>query len=67
LLTAHVAHARGSIARPLSDRELEAKLRELAAYGAPKVDAERLIAAIWSLDQTNNAVGVMRIAGLADR
>jgi 2-methylcitrate dehydratase PrpD len=67
LLTAHVAHARGSIARPLSDRELETKLRELAAYGAPKVDAERLIAAIWSLDQTNNAVGVMRIAGLADR
>jgi 2-methylcitrate dehydratase PrpD len=67
LLTAHVAHARGSIARPLSDRELETKLRELAAYGAPGIDAERLIASIWSLDQTNNAVGLIRIAGLADR
>jgi 2-methylcitrate dehydratase PrpD len=33
-LTAHVAHARGSLAQPLSDRELEAKLRELAAYVA---------------------------------
>jgi 2-methylcitrate dehydratase PrpD len=54
LLSAHIAHARGSLARPLSDRELEAKLRELATYGAPGVDAERLIASIWSIERTEN-------------
>jgi 2-methylcitrate dehydratase PrpD len=62
LLSAHIAHARGSIARPLSDRELESKLRELAAYGAPAVDAGQLIHSIWTLDKTENAAPVMRIA-----
>jgi 2-methylcitrate dehydratase PrpD len=62
LLSAHIAHARGSLARPLSDRELEAKLRELATYGAPGVDAERLIAALWTIDQTNSAGDVMKMA-----
>jgi 2-methylcitrate dehydratase PrpD len=60
--SAHIAHARGSIARPLSDRELEDKLRELAAYGAPGVDAGRLIDAVWALDKTDNAAAVMKIA-----
>ncbi len=49
-LTAHVPHARGSLARPLSDRELEAKLRDLAADGAPGCDAERLIEAVWRIE-----------------
>jgi 2-methylcitrate dehydratase PrpD len=61
-LSAHIAHARGSLARPLSDGELEAKLRELANYGAPGVNADRLIEAVWTLDQTNNVAAVMRIA-----
>jgi 2-methylcitrate dehydratase PrpD len=65
MLSAHIAHARGSLARPLSDRELEDKLRDLAAYGAPGVDADRLIAAIWTLDQTNNADTLMSIAAPA--
>jgi hypothetical protein len=60
--SAHIAHARGSIARPLSDRELEDKFRDLAAYGAPGVDAGRLIDAVWALDQTEHAAAVMRIA-----
>jgi hypothetical protein len=61
-LSAHIAHARGSLARPLSDGELEAKLRELANYGAPGVDAERLIEAVWTLDQTNTAGDVMKLS-----
>src|SRR5262249_17639206 len=60
--SAHIAHARGSIARPLSDRELEDKLRELAAYGAPGVDAGQLIDALWALDKTENAATAMKIA-----
>jgi len=62
LLSAHIAHARGSIARPLSDRELEAKLRELAAYGAPGIEAGRLIEAIWSIDQANSMANVMAMS-----
>ena len=62
LLSAHIAHARGSLARPLSDRELEEKLRELASYGAPSVDAKRLIQSLWQIDQTDDAAAVMRIA-----
>jgi len=67
LLTAHIAHARGSIARPLSDRELEAKLRELAAYGAPGVEAERLIAAVWAIDRMENVADVVAITAAAAR
>jgi 2-methylcitrate dehydratase PrpD len=54
MLTAHVAHARGSLARPLSDRELEAKLRDLAAYGAPGVEVERVIEAIWAIERAES-------------
>jgi 2-methylcitrate dehydratase PrpD len=62
MLSAHIAHARGSIARPLSDRELEDKFRDLAAYGAPGVDAARLIDAVWGLEKTNNAAEVMKLS-----
>jgi 2-methylcitrate dehydratase PrpD len=62
LRSAHIAHARGSIARPLSDRELEAKFRDLAAYGAPGVDAGRLTDAVWTIDRTNSAGDVMKMA-----
>ena len=62
LLSAHIAHARGSLARPLSDSELEAKLRDLAAHGAPGIDAGRLIEAVWTMDQTNTAGDVMKLA-----
>ena len=36
----------GTPGRPMSDAELDSKLRELAAYGAPFVDADGLIAAV---------------------
>jgi 2-methylcitrate dehydratase PrpD len=62
LLSAHIAHARGSIARPLSDRELEAKLRDLANYGAPGVDAERLIEAVWEIEKTDGAATLLSLA-----
>ena len=58
-LSAHIAHARGSLARPLSDGELEAKLRELANYGAPRVDAGRLIAGLWNIDQRESIGDLM--------
>jgi 2-methylcitrate dehydratase PrpD len=50
----HVARSRGTMARPMSDAELEAKFRSLAEYGAPTLDAERLIAAIWAIDDEHD-------------
>jgi hypothetical protein len=50
------------LARPLSDRELEAKFRDLAAYGAPGLEVGRVIAALWTIDQTNSAGDVMKMA-----
>ena len=67
LLSAHIAHARGSIARPLSDRELEAKLRDLAAHGAPGVDAGRLIETVWAIDKGKDVGDLITLARYPER
>jgi 2-methylcitrate dehydratase PrpD len=61
LRSAHIAHARGSLARPLSDRELEAKFRDLAAYGAPGIEADRLIPQLWVVERIDDiGEGILR-------
>lgn len=57
-----VERARGSLARPLTDAEIEAKFRALAASGSPAVAAEPLIEAVWSLDRLDDAGELMRLA-----
>jgi 2-methylcitrate dehydratase PrpD len=47
--------ARGSDANPLSDSDLEAKLRTAASGWNPRYDAAPLIDAIWTLDQSADA------------
>ncbi len=49
-LAATVLHARGSSERPLSDQDIEAKLRDLARYGAFRGPVDDVIAAVWQLD-----------------
>jgi 2-methylcitrate dehydratase PrpD len=49
--SAKVAEARGSLARPLSDADIEAKFRELARDGSPGIDSARAIEAIRALEQ----------------
>jgi 2-methylcitrate dehydratase PrpD len=49
LFECHVTQSRGTMARPMSDVELEAKFRSLAKYGSPTLDAEGLIATIWAM------------------
>lgn len=44
--------ARGSEANPLSDHDLQEKLRTAAAGWNPNYDAASLIEAIWSIDRT---------------
>jgi len=56
-----VAEARGSLERPMTDRQLEEKLRSLAAFAAPWCDTSRLIDAIWTLDRSPNAASVMAL------
>ncbi len=50
-LSRTVSHARGSLEQPLSDAEIEAKLRRLAHSGTPGRDADRIIEAVWTLDR----------------
>ena len=57
----HVRHGRGTPGRPMSDAELDAKVRELAAYGAPFVDADRVIAAVRDIEGEADPTGVIRL------
>jgi 2-methylcitrate dehydratase PrpD len=57
-----VEHARGSLERPLTDAELEEKLKTLAAYGCPGLDVAPLVAAIWSIETLADMREIMRSA-----
>jgi 2-methylcitrate dehydratase PrpD len=57
----HVRHGRGTPGRPMSDAELDAKVRELVAFGAPLVDASGLIAAIRDIEETNDVSQILRL------
>jgi 2-methylcitrate dehydratase PrpD len=61
-LREHVKVARGTPGRPMSDTELDAKVTELAAAGAPFVDMPVLIAAVRGIEQQANATGFLRLA-----
>lgn len=55
--------ARGTDARPLSDDEIETKLRTLAAEYAPDcARAPALIDAVWSLDQADDVGAIIKMA-----
>ncbi|NWG23621.1 MAG: MmgE/PrpD family protein [Pseudorhodoplanes sp.] len=57
-----IEHARGSLERPLTDADLEQKLRTLAAYGCPGLDVAPLIAAIWSIEGAADTRDILRHA-----
>jgi 2-methylcitrate dehydratase PrpD len=46
-----VTDARGSLKRPLSDADIENKLRHCTRAGSPDCDCERVIEAVWTLDR----------------
>lgn len=58
----HVETARGSLAMPLSDQDLERKLTELAAWGGSGCVPGPLIEALWALDQRPDAGSLMALA-----
>jgi 2-methylcitrate dehydratase PrpD len=57
----HIRHGRGTPGRPMSEAELDAKVRELAAYGAPFVDAGGLIAAMRGIQDEADPTRLMRL------
>jgi 2-methylcitrate dehydratase PrpD len=57
----HIRHGRGTPGRPMSDAELDSKVRELAAYGAPFVDAAGLIAAVRGIEGEVDPTRLMRL------
>ena len=57
----HIRHGRGTPGRPMSDAELDTKVRELAAYGAPFVDAAGLIAAMRGIEDEADPTRLMRL------
>jgi len=50
--------ARGSDRNPMSDRDLEDKLRDAAAAWQPRHDVAPLIAALWALDACDDISGL---------
>jgi 2-methylcitrate dehydratase PrpD len=49
-LTATVSHAKGSLEHPLSDKEIEAKVRDSAQHGAFSGAIDDVVAAAWQID-----------------
>jgi 2-methylcitrate dehydratase PrpD len=56
------AAARGSDVNPMSDHDLEQKLRTAAAGWDPRCDASPLIAAIWALDASKDVAALVKLA-----
>ena len=50
-LTRHVQHALGNLERPMSDRDLEDKLRQLAGPVVGPAGAGRIIERCWQLER----------------
>jgi 2-methylcitrate dehydratase PrpD len=55
------AAARGSPTNPMSDRDIEEKLRTFVGSWQPGYDVEPLIAAIWALDRSEDAASVLAL------
>ena len=53
--------ARGSPANPMSDREIEDKLRAIAAGWRPGHDVAPLIDAVWTLDRSEDAARLLAL------
>ena len=60
VLERHVAHAIGSLERPMSDADIERKFRNLAAGALPDGHALDLIELAWSLDRLDDASKLAR-------
>jgi 2-methylcitrate dehydratase PrpD len=58
-----VMAAKGSLADPLSDRDIEAKLRDCARLGGTDWDIDRIIDDVWRLEQLADISDLMKARG----
>ena len=58
-VTETVMSPRGSLADPLGDRDIEAKLRDGVRTGGSNWDAARIIEAVWQIDECDDIAGLM--------
>jgi len=56
-----VRHARGSLDKPMSDEEIEAKVAALARDSAVAVDIEAVISTVWRLDEVEDTATLCRL------
>ncbi len=56
---ATVLHARGSIQNPMTDAEIEEKVRTLVTLAGTGLDAEKIIAGVWGLDAAPGVMALM--------
>ena len=59
-----VEHVVGSVERPMTDANLEAKFLDLADGVLPPVQARRLLAMCWDVDRLAGAAALARAAGV---
>ena len=62
VISEHVQSAKGSVSNPLTDIELEDKLRTLCRYSAIETDPARLIEQVWRLDELADVSAGMPMA-----
>ncbi|MGY3614499.1 MmgE/PrpD family protein [Bradyrhizobium sp. USDA 10063] len=60
VFTETVMFPRGSLAHPLRDSDIEAKLRECVRTGASDWDADGLIEAVWQIDALDDVSDLMQ-------
>ena len=60
-ITTEVHAARGSVDKPMTDKELEDKLREVCRNSSADYDPDPLIGAVWSLDENRDAGALMAL------
>jgi 2-methylcitrate dehydratase PrpD len=65
ILEHHVKSALGSVERPMSDRDLEAKFHALVEGVLPKPRADELINACWHADECEDAGTIARLCATA--
>jgi len=60
VLTETVISPRGSLGAPLTDRDIEAKLRAGVRTGRSGWDADRVIEAVWRLDAVDDVADLLQ-------
>jgi 2-methylcitrate dehydratase PrpD len=65
VLEKHVPHALGTVARPMSDADLEAKFRGLVEPVCGRAQADRIIDLCWRVESLGDAGEIARAARIA--